>query len=102
MAAAGGLQIACPGSHGNLEYRSSGANAHAGLKTLGPAVQYLAGELPVERGSVIPLQASHNTVRMHFDIKEADYIHLAKTDASFPLQTFSSLKDPIRAQVSHS
>lgn len=70
-----------------------------GLKSSGPAVQYLAGELPVEGGAVIPLQASHNTVGMRFDIKEADYIHLVKTDASFPLQVFCSLKDTVKMQA---
>ena len=36
---------------------------HAGLKTLGPALQYIAGELPVGTGEVLPLLATHNTVR---------------------------------------
>ena len=48
---------------------------------------------------MIPLQASHNTVGMRFDIKEADYLHLAKTDASFPLQHFSGIKDTVKMQV---
>ena len=34
----------------------------AGLRSLQPAVQYLAGELPVDQGAVLPLMASHNTV----------------------------------------
>ena len=71
----------------------------AGLRCLGPAVQYLAGEMPVEAGAVIPLQASHNTVAMRFDIKEADYIHLARPDASFPRQQFSSMRDSVKLQV---
>lgn len=62
-------------------------------------MQYLAGEMSVQKGSVIPLQASHNTVRMRFDIEEAEYIHLYKTDASFPLQHFSALSDPVRNKV---
>ena len=41
----------------------------SGLKTLRPAVQYLAGELAVEAGMVLPLQAAHNTVAMRFDIE---------------------------------
>ena len=55
--------------------------------------------MSVETGAVIPLQASHNTVTMRFDIKEADYIHLAKPDASFPRQHFSSLRDSVKLQV---
>jgi type III protein arginine methyltransferase len=41
----------------------------SGLKTLQPAVQYLAGELAVEAGMVMPLRAAHNTVAMRFDIE---------------------------------
>lgn len=35
---------------------------HTGLRCLRPAVQYIAGELPVDEGLVLPLVASHNTV----------------------------------------
>lgn len=35
----------------------------AGLRCLQPAVQYIAGELAVHEGTVVPLVASHNTVR---------------------------------------
>ena len=41
----------------------------SGLETMRPAVQYLAGELAVEAGMVLPLQAAHNTVAMRFDIE---------------------------------
>ena len=64
-----------------------------------PALQYLAGELRVERGDVLPLLATHNTVRMRFDIEEAEYLHLAKTDAAFPVQHFSMLADTARNEV---
>ena len=33
---------------------------------------------------VLPLLASHNTVRLRFDLEAADYLHLYKPDASFP------------------
>ena len=33
-----------------------------GLRSLGPALQYLAGDLAVEADTVLPVQASHNTV----------------------------------------
>jgi len=66
---------------------------------MGPAVQYLAGELSVDSGLVIPLQTSHNTVGMRFDVSEADYLHLAKLDASFPLQHFHHLADVPRHRV---
>lgn len=66
---------------------------------MGPAVQYLAGELSVEQGTVLPLMASHNTVRMRFDIEEAEYLHLAKPDAAFPSLHFSMLADRMRNQV---
>ena len=71
----------------------------AGLKTLGPAIQYLAGELPVEQGAVIPLLASHNTVHLRFDLEDADYLHLAKPDAAFPLQHFALATDAVKHQV---
>ena len=62
-------------------------------------MQYLAGELPVERGAVIPLLASHNTVHLRFDIEDADYLHLAKPDAAFPLQHFALATDVVKHQV---
>lgn len=37
---------------------------HTGLRCLQPAVQYIAGELAVHEGDVMPLVASHNTVSM--------------------------------------
>ena len=73
----------------------------AGLKALGPAVQYLAGQLSVEAGMLLPVLAMHNTVRMHFDIKEAEYLHLTKTDAAFPAEQFSMLADAARNEVRH-
>ena len=72
----------------------------AGMTSLGPAVQYLAGEMLVEQGSVMPLLASHNTVRMRFDIEQAEYLHLAKPDATFPAMHFSMLADQPRNHVS--
>ncbi|KAK9815442.1 hypothetical protein WJX72_003717 [[Myrmecia] bisecta] len=65
----------------------------AGLTTLRPAVQYLPGTMRVESGNVLPLLASHNTVRMRFDMEQAEYMHLAKPDASFPANHFSMLVD---------
>lgn len=69
------------------------------MTSLGPAVQYLAGELSVEQGTVLPLLASHNTVRMRFDMEEADYLHLAKADAAFPAGHLAMLADDARNQV---
>ena len=69
------------------------------MKTLCPAVQYLAGELSVEAGAVLPLVASHNTVRMRFDVEQAEYLFLIKADAGFPPLHFSMLADTKRNQV---
>jgi hypothetical protein len=116
---------------------------------LQPAVQYLAGELAVEAGMVLPLRAAHNTVAMRFDIEvcgtprdraynalpvsarmssagrgrpsatglesqmhtqqwlvlprrmvqEAEYLNLAKPDASFPPRQFAMLADTARNEV---
>ena len=66
-----------------------------------PAVQYLAGELRVEAGQVLPVLATHNTVRLRFDIEEAEYLHLAKPDAAFPANHFSMLADTHRNQARH-
>ena len=71
----------------------------AGLRTLGPAVQYLPGELRVEAGQVLPLLASHNTVRMRFDLEAAEYLNLARPDASFPPVQFAMLADDARNLV---
>ena len=71
----------------------------AGLRCLQPALQYIAGELPVEEGLVLPVMASHNTVRLRFDVESADYLNLHKPDASFPHAHFSMLADEERCQV---
>ncbi|BDA48465.1 Protein arginine N-methyltransferase 7 [Coccomyxa sp. Obi] len=64
-----------------------------------PALQYLAGELRVDAGEVLPVLATHNTVRLRFDIEEAEYLHLAKPDAAFPVNHFSMLADTRRNQA---
>lgn len=65
----------------------------AGGQWLQPALQYLAGELPVDTGYTLPIICSHNTVRMRFDIETADYLHLMKPDASFPHRHFAIVAD---------
>ena len=65
-----------------------------------PAVQYLAGELKVEAGEVLPVLATHNTVRLRFDVEAAEYLHLAKPDAAFPAAHFAMLADVHRNDVS--
>jgi protein arginine N-methyltransferase 7 len=62
-------------------------------------VQYLAGELRVRAGEVLPLLAQHNTVRLRFDVEAAEYLHLAKPDAAFPAAHFSMLADARRNQA---
>ncbi len=74
------------------------AVACAGMQ---PAVQYLAGELKIEAGQVLPVLATHNTVRLRFDIEEAEYLHLAKPDAAFSPSHFSMLADTRRNQATH-
>ena len=51
------------------------------------------------RGAVLPLRCSHNTVRLRFDLEAAEYTHLAKTDAAFPVVHFSMLADRGRNQA---
>lgn len=64
-----------------------------GQRYLQPALQYIAGELRVEAGHIMPVIASHNTVGMRFDIETAEYLHLMKPDASFPHRHFNMLAD---------
>ena len=71
----------------------------AGLKTLRPSLQYLAGELPVAKGDTLPLRCSHNTVRLRFDLEAAEYTHMAKPDAAFPAVHFSMLADRSRNEA---
>ena len=54
---------------------SSSGTISSGLpsSSLQPALQYLAGSLPVHSGMVLPLLASHNTIRLSFDLEEGDY-----------------------------
>ena len=51
---------------------------------------------------MLPLLATHNTVRMRFDVEAAEYLNLARTDASFPPVQFAMLADDARNQVLHS
>lgn len=64
-----------------------------------PALQYMAGELRVEHGDMLPLLATHNTVRMRFDLEEAEYLNFCSADATFPAQHFSMLADKARNEV---
>ena len=59
-------------------------HAVAAPKGMQPALQYMAGELRVERGDVLPLLATHNTVRMRFDIEEAEYPELQQLGCHIP------------------
>ncbi|GMH43344.1 hypothetical protein BSKO_11266 [Bryopsis sp. KO-2023] len=68
-----------------------------GLTSLRPAVQFTAGEMRIDKGLVLPLVCSHNTVRIRFDVEEAEYLHLVKQDASFPRMHYSILSDVSRA-----
>jgi protein arginine N-methyltransferase 7 len=70
-----------------------------GLKCLRPALQYLPGELRVENGTLLPIQCAHNTVRLRFDVERAEYMHLAKPDASFPRYQFNLLADSVRNEA---
>lgn len=81
-------------------YISSGLDAakEPGNRYLQPGIQYLAGELRVDKGTTMPIVATHNTVRMQFDIESADYLHLMKRDASFPHHQFELLADTRRIE----
>ena len=68
-------------------------------KSLRPAIQYLKGQIRVEDGDVMPLVAMHNTVRMSFDVEDAEYVSLARADASFPMDQFSFLNDVHRNEA---
>jgi hypothetical protein len=90
-------------SSSNLLYKLRGTAPQlpclAGLRCLQPALQYIAGELRVDEGMVMPVTASHNTVRMRFDVESTDYLNLYKPDASFPHCHFAMLADEGRLQV---
>lgn len=64
-----------------------------------PGIQYLAGELRVTNEMIMPILATHNTVRMQFDIKSADYINLYKRDAAFPHTQYEMVRDDSRIQA---
>lgn len=62
-------------------------------------IQYLAGELRVTCDMIMPILATHNTVRMQFDIKSADYLNLYKRDAAFPHPQYTMARDESRIQA---
>ncbi|PSC69443.1 arginine methyltransferase [Micractinium conductrix] len=81
-------------------YLSTGPEAVAeGLRSMQPAVRYTAGELSVAAGTVLPVVASHNTVRLRFDVESAEFLNLHKPDASFPHSHFAMLADEERCQA---
>ena len=51
------------------------------------------------RGAVLPLRCSHNTVRLRFDLEAAEYTHMAKADAAFPIVHFSMLANRSRNEA---
>ena len=50
------------------------ASGQVSPPSLQPALQYLAGSLPVQQGMILPLLASHNTIRLSFDIEEGAHM----------------------------
>lgn len=62
-------------------------------------MQYLAGDIAVKGGQVLPLRCSHNTVRMQWLVEEAEYLNLAAADIAFPARHFSMLANCRRAEV---
>lgn len=54
------------------ERRSSRNTPACTANSLQPSLQYLAGSLPVHKGMVLPLLASHNTIRLSFDLEEGE------------------------------
>ncbi|GAX85622.1 hypothetical protein CEUSTIGMA_g13037.t1 [Chlamydomonas eustigma] len=64
-----------------------------------PALQYMAGSLAVHPQMVLPLLASHNTVRLKFDLEEGEYQYLHKRDASLPRHHFAMAADTVRLEA---
>jgi type III protein arginine methyltransferase len=79
------------GPEDSSENNSTEEEEFPGQRYLQPALQYIAGELRVDPGHIMPVIASHNTVGMRFDIETAEYLHLMKADASFPHRHFNML-----------
>lgn len=71
----------------------------SGCATLRPALQYLAGEIVVDDGMVLPLVCEHNTVRLRFDVEAAEYINLANPCANFPPIQFTMLSDTLKYEA---
>ena len=68
----------------------------SGVSSLRPALQYMPGTTLVEEGMVIPLLATHNTVRLRFDLEEAEYVAVAASDVSIPHFHFAAAADEAR------
>ncbi|KAF8066293.1 Art7 [Scenedesmus sp. PABB004] len=61
-----------------------------------PALCWFEGSVPVAAGEVHPLLASHNTVRLAFGLREADYSMLFAAEPSFPHAQFGMAADGAR------
>ena len=65
--------------HGEV-YLSTGPEAVAkGLRSLGPALQYLAGELPVEPGLVLPMVRAR--VALPWGVRSTAALHVCSSGA---------------------
>ena len=71
----------------------------SGVTSLHASVHYLQGELPIKAGEAWPLRCSHNTVRLHFTVDEADYIRIYKPDPTFPVAQFGMVADESRLRA---
>jgi hypothetical protein len=72
------------------------AGPGGGLTSLGPALQYLPGSMPVQAGKRYSLVAEHNTVALRCSLCAASYSHLVLRDASMPLGQFAMAADGTR------
>ncbi|KFM29158.1 Protein arginine N-methyltransferase 7 [Auxenochlorella protothecoides] len=79
--------------HGDATLSTGPDAAAAGLRCLGPGLQYLQGAIEVLQGDTHPLLATHNTVRMRFDVEDAAYAATARRDAAFPPRHLAMLAD---------
>lgn len=69
------------------------------MTSLGPALQYLPGTMPVQAGQRCSLVAEHNTVALRYSLRAASYSHLALRDASMPLAQFAMAADGARLRA---
>ncbi len=64
-----------------------------------PSCSASSWQISVDAETILPVVASHNTIRLSFTVEAAEYLRLHKASPSIPVHHFSMLADSTRNEV---